>query len=68
MTYMQAIYAILISGAAYGAVGCERDASTPAAGPRPAQTDSGGDDKTRIQLNLGKQGSVDIEKSDKGSN
>ena len=62
MTYKYAIYAILISAAVI--VGCQRDASGPPAAAGPAQSDGGGDDKMRIQLNLGKQGSVDIEKKD----
>jgi hypothetical protein len=64
MTYMQAIYAILVSGVTYGVVGCEHDAAAPVAGP-PAVEAGSGDDKMRIQLNLGKQGSVDIEKNGK---
>jgi hypothetical protein len=44
-------------------VGCQREAAGPPA-VAPAQSDSGSDDKTRIQLNLGKQGSIDIERKD----
>jgi len=62
MTYKRTIYAILMS--ALLVVGCQGETSAPAA----AQGDNGGDDKLRIQLNLGDTGSVDIEKNDKASN
>jgi hypothetical protein len=60
MTYKYAIYAFLVS--AVVVVGCQREAATPVAAP--AQSESDSDDKTRIQLNLGKQGSIDIERRD----
>jgi len=66
MTYKQLTYAILVSVIVL--IGCQREAAAPAGAPGPAQANSGDDDKVRIQLNLGKQGSVDIEKSDKSSN
>jgi PBP1b-binding outer membrane lipoprotein LpoB len=63
VTYKPVIHAILVS--AVLVVGCQREAAgPPAAAPAPAQSDSGSDDKTRIQLNLGKQGSIDIERKD----
>ena len=62
MTYKHVIYAILVS--AVLVVGCQREAAGPAPAAAPAQSDSGSDDKTRIQLNLGKQGSIDIERKD----
>jgi hypothetical protein len=62
VTYKYALGVILVSVAVV--VGCQRDASGPPTAAAPAQSDGGGDDKTRIQLNLGKQGSVDIERKD----
>lgn len=62
MTYKYAIYAILVTAAFV--VGCQREAEGPPAAAAPAQSDSTADDKTRIQLNLGKQGSIDIERKD----
>lgn len=62
MTYKHVIYAILVS--AVLVVGCQREAAGPAPAAAPAQSGSGSDDKTRIQLNLGKQGSIDIERKD----
>lgn len=59
MTYKRTIYAILMS--AVLVAGCQPEASAPTA----AQSDSGSDEKMRIQLDLGDKGSVDIEKKDK---
>lgn len=62
MTYQHVIYAIIV-GAAVNA-GCQREVAAPA----PPHANGGSGEKVRIQLNLGKQGSVDVEKSDKSSN
>ena len=62
MTYKHVICAILFS--TVFVVGCQREAAGPAPAAAPAQSESGSGDKTRIQLNLGKQGSVDIERKD----
>jgi len=58
MTTNQAIYAILF--AATVLVGCQQEASAPA----PARAGSDGEDKVRVKVDLGKQGSIDIEKKD----
>ena len=60
MTTNQAIYAILFTATVL--VGCQHEASAPAAAPARAEND--GEDKVRVQLNLGKQGSIDIEKKE----
>lgn len=60
MTYQYALYAIL--ACTVFVVGCQREAAGPGSTVAPSQSDSGSDDKTRFQLNLVKQGSIDMER------